>query len=53
MDNGNNGDFSVVYNGTLKPGVLSSKLALANGKLYRFKVSGVNYNGEGSMSSET
>jgi hypothetical protein len=53
MDNGNNGDFMVVYNGTGQAGTLYSNLLLTVGRLYRFKASALNFNGEGTVSAET
>lgn len=53
MDGGNDGDFRLIYNGTSSPGVLEYPVTgLALGYVYRFKVSAVNFNGEGPESAE-
>lgn len=54
MDNGNNGAFSLVFDGTGKPGLLSYLVTgLKTGQAYRFKVRSVNFNGESADSTET
>jgi hypothetical protein len=57
MDGGNDGDYRVLYNGTLQPGVLEYRVTgaehgIAIGRAYRFRVSALNYNGEGTLSDE-
>ena len=52
MDDGNNGDFSVVYNGAGLPSTLTSTITgLTTGLPYRFYVTAVNYIGESVASS--
>ena len=52
-DNGNDGNFSLVFNGTNKPGQRAYiSTGLTTGTIYRFKLVAVNFNGDGSESSE-
>lgn len=54
MDNGSDGQFSLVFDGRNKPGVLSYLVTgLQTGRSYRFKVRAVNFNGAGLFSIET
>jgi hypothetical protein len=54
MDNGDDGDFSLIMNGENHPGKLSyTANYLKPNTIYRFKVSAVNFNGEGLQSTET
>lgn len=47
MDEGNNGNFQLIFDGTGKPGLTSFlKTNLTMSKAYRFKVRSVNFNGE-------
>ena len=57
MDGGNDGNFRVIYDGLNQPGVTEFSVTeqehgISPGKLYRFKASGLNYNGEGELSDE-
>jgi hypothetical protein len=53
MDGGNDGDFSVVYDGQGLPGTYTHAVSgLTVGQIYRFKVTAVNFNGEGDASDE-
>jgi len=53
MDGGNNGDFSLVFDGSGAPGTLSYLASgLTPGKAYRFKVVALNFNGESLESPE-
>jgi hypothetical protein len=57
MDGANDGNFAVVHDGTGVPGVLELRLTEAThgikeGLAYRFKVTSLNYNGEGPASAE-
>ena len=52
-DDGNDGQFSIVYDGTHRPGQLSYiSTGLITGTFYRFKVLASNFNGDGSLSDE-
>ena len=52
-DNGNDGNFTLVYNGTNKPGQREyNSTGLITGTIYRFKLVAVNFNGDGPESSE-
>ncbi len=54
MDQGNNGDFQVIFDGTGKPGLVGFlKQNLTTGTAYRFKVRSVNFNGESVDSPES
>jgi hypothetical protein len=58
MDGGNDGNFNLVYDGTNQPGILSasldvSKVGIQIGRVYRFKSSVLNFNGESEYSDET
>lgn len=53
MDGGNDGQFTLVYDGTKKPGVLSYLAEnLEKGTPYRFKVVALNFNGQSAESNE-
>ena len=53
IDNGNDGEFRVLYDGTGFAGVNTFAVTnLTIGQLYRYKVSALNFNGEGVLSSE-
>lgn len=53
MDQGNNGNFDLIFDGTGKPGIIGYLHAnLKTRSAYRFKVSAVNFNGEGPDSAE-
>ena len=52
-DGGNDGQFSIIYDGTHRPGQLSYiSTGLIAGTFYRFKVLASNFNGNGSLSDE-
>ena len=52
-DNGNDGNFTLVYNGTNKPGQREyNSTGLITGTIYRFKLVAVNFNGDGPESAE-
>lgn len=54
MDNGDDGNFSLIMNGNNHPGKLSYTVSnLIQNTIYRFKVAAVNFNGEGPKSAET
>jgi hypothetical protein len=53
-DNGNNGNFTLIYDGTNRPGQRTFiSHNLTPGMYYRFKVLAVNYNGDGPESDES
>lgn len=53
MDGGNNGEYTLIFNGENQPGTTSYLVEdLAQGQAYRFKVNALNYNGLGTESSE-
>jgi hypothetical protein len=54
MAHGISGSFSLVYDGTGLPLITSYIVSsgLVTGDIYRFKVSAINYNGEGPLSIE-
>ena len=57
MDGGNDGNYRLAYDGTLRPGILEYRLTslehgIRFGRAYRFQVSALNYNGEGARSEE-
>jgi hypothetical protein len=53
MDEGNNGNFKVVFDGTGKPGITGHNQAdLVTSKSYRFKVRSINFNGESTDGTE-
>jgi hypothetical protein len=53
MATGLAGSYNLVYDGTNFP-IITSKIitGLTTGEVYRFKVSAINYNGEGDLSNE-
>ena len=52
-DGGNDGQFSIIYDGTHRPGQLSYiSTGLITGTFYRFKVLASNFNDDGSLSDE-
>lgn len=52
-DGGNNGNYSLIYDGTNKPGLRTYISGnLTTGMYYRFKVLAMNFNGEGPESNE-
>jgi hypothetical protein len=58
MDGGNDGYYQLVHDGTGEPGTLEYAVTAAAhgvvvGRVYRFKVSALNFNGEGAASSES
>ena len=58
MDGGNDGNFQVVYDGHGQPGTLEYAVTTATdsitvGWAYRFKVTALNFNGEGAASAES
>lgn len=53
MDDGNNGDFNVIYDGSSQPGTRKFSTNVTEGNIYRFKVQAVNFNGDGPISAET
>jgi hypothetical protein len=58
MDGGNDGYYRLVHDGTGEPGTLEYTVTAAAhgvvvGRAYRFKVSALNFNGEGPASSES
>ena len=58
MDGGNDGNYRVIYDGTNLPGtveylVTAEKDGIQPGRAYRFRVSAINFNGEGAPSVET
>ena len=54
MDEGNNGNFKMIFDGTGKPGIVGYLVQdLVTGTAYRFKVRAVNFNGESPESAET
>ena len=53
MDNGNDGNFKLAFDGRGKPGILSYHATnLTTGRAYRFKVHALNFNGKGPDSPE-
>lgn len=53
MATGASGSFSLLYDGSGYPTITSQIITgLTTGSLYRFKVSALNYNGEGDASAE-
>ena len=53
MDGGNNGEYTLIYNGEGSPGKLSYLAqGLDKGFAYRFKVEALNFNGAGTESDE-
>lgn len=53
-DDGNNGNFNLVYDGTGKPGTLYYyDKTMTSGKAYRYKVRSINFNGESDDSDES
>lgn len=52
-DGGNDGEFELVYNGANRPGQRTYlSTGLTQGTYYRFKYTGLNFNGEGDESDE-
>jgi len=56
MDGGDDGDYKVIYDGSNLPGNLDYRVTadrenIIPGKAYRFKVAGINFNGEGPASA--
>lgn len=54
MDGGNDGKFQLIFDGQNLPGVLQHRVTsgILAGRVYRFKVSALNFNGEGDASTE-
>jgi hypothetical protein len=54
MDGGNDGKFRLIFDGENLPGVLQYRVTsgILAGRAYRFKVSALNFNGEGEASAE-
>ena len=54
MDGGDDGKFQLIFDGSNLPGVLQYSVAsgILAGRAYRFKVSALNFNGEGDASTE-
>ena len=51
MDDGKGGQFEVVYDGSVLPGIRYHLVnGLVNGGLYRFKVQALNFNGNSDFS---
>jgi len=53
MDNGNDGNFELIFDGTGKPGLTGHLVTnLTTSKAYRFKVRSVNFNGDSEDGTE-
>ena len=53
MDTGSDGNFKLLFDGTNQPGInYFEATGLQTGSRYRFKVTALNYNGEGDPSEE-
>jgi hypothetical protein len=57
MDGGNDGNYGLIYDGSFLPGALDYQITanqhgIQAGRAYRFRVSALNFNGEGDLSDE-